>query len=343
MPKNPFKIKSDYMKIVEVDPAMMIGPYSFTPFVAENYSKNFFDDIWKFNTLCVEYAMKEEFDFVHCHDWLTSIAGVEIKRRTGKPLIATIHSTEYDRTGGLSPNSWILEREATVIKNANLIITVSELMKKQLVEKFGADAGKIVVIYNAIDHENWGNEIARKHPGKKVVLFMGRLTIQKGPDFFLRAAKRVLEKRKDVVFVMGGRGDMLSQLIKESIDLGISNNVMFLGFIPEKELPQLYSAADVFVLPSVSEPFGITVLEAIASGTPTIMSKQSGVKEVVKHAFTVDFWDINEMANKILALLTYPPLHKTMVANGKSEIGKYTWDIIAKDTIERAYMRVCGW
>lgn len=340
MPKNPFKIQSDYMKIVEVDPAMMVGPYAFTPFVAENYSRNFFDDIWKFNTLCADYAMKEDFDFVHCHDWLTSIAGIEIKRRTGKPLIATVHSTEYDRTGNLSPNSWILEREAAMVRNADVIITVSGLMRRQLVERFGADAGKIVVIYNAIDHENWGKEIAKRYPGKKVVLFMGRLTVQKGPDFFLKAARKVLDKRNDVVFVIGGKGDMLAQLIKESISLGISNNVMFLGYVPEKELPQLYAAADVFVLPSVSEPFGITALEAIASGTPTIITKQSGVREVVKHAFAVDFWDVDEMANKMLALITYPPLHKTMVANGKSEISGYTWDGIAKDTVERAYRRV---
>ena len=341
MPKSPFKITSDYMKIVEVDPAMMIGPYAFTPMVTENYSKNFFDDIWKFNTLCVEYALKEEFDVIHCHDWLTSIAGLEIKRRTGKPLIATIHSTEYDRTGNLSPNGWILEREGAIVKGADLIITVSELMKKQLAERFGADPRKIVVIYNAIDHENWGVcAIRKKYPGKKVVLFMGRLTIQKGPDFFLKAAKRVLEKRRDVVFVIGGRGDMYPQLIKEAIHMGISENVMFMGYIPENELPALYSAADVFVLSSVAEPFGITVLEAIASGTPTIITKQSGVKEVVKHSFIVDFWDADEMANKILALLSYPPLHKTMAKNGKDEIKNYTWSNVARDTMDRAYNRV---
>lgn len=341
MPKSPFKIKADYMKVVEVDPALMVGPYSFTPMVSEDYGKNFFDDVWKYNTLCVDYALKEEFDFVHCHDWLTSIAGIEIKRRTGKPLVVTIHSTEYDRTGSISPNGWILEREQNAIKAADVIITVSELMRKQLIERFGADPKKIAVIYNAIDHENWGvSAIRDKYPGKRVVLFMGRLTIQKGPDFFLKAARMVLDKRKDVVFVLGGKGDMLPQLIRESIELGISDSVMFAGYIPEKELPQLYSAADVFILSSVSEPFGITVLEAIASGTPTIITKQSGVKEVVKNTFTVDFWDVNEMANKILALLAYPPLRRAMSKNGKTEISQYTWDWVAKDTIKRAYRRV---
>jgi glycosyltransferase involved in cell wall biosynthesis len=340
MPKNPHHIKSDYMKIIEVDPALMTGPYSFTETVDENYGWNFFDDVWKYNNLAVKYALKEKFDVIHCHDWLTSIAGIEIKRRTKKPLIVTIHSTEYDRTGSLSPNQWILDREANVMKFADLIITVSELMKKQLIERYNVDPNKIIVIYNAIDHENWAvREIERRFVNQKVVLFMGRLTIQKGPDFFLKAAKKVLEKNKDVRFVLGGRGDMLPQLIRESIAMGISDNVMFLGYVPEEELPKIYAAADVFILSSVAEPFGITALEAIAAGTPTIITKQSGVKEVVKHAFTVDFWDANEMANKILALISYPSLHKTMKENGRHEISKYTWGRVAQETIDKAYRR----
>ncbi len=341
MPKNPFKIKCPFMKIVEVDPSLMVGPYSFTPMVSDNYSGNFFDDVWKYNNLAVKYALKESFDVIHCHDWMTTMAGVEIKRRTGKPLIVTVHSTEYDRTGNLSPNQWILEREMNAIKAADVVITVSEMMKKQLIERFSADPNKVVVIYNAINMDGWAiGEIAKKHPCKKVVLFMGRMTIQKGPDFFLKAAKRVLEKNKDVVFVMGGKGDMLPQLIRESISLGISDSVMFLGYIPDNELPHLYAAADVFVLPSVSEPFGITVLESIAAGTPTIISKQSGVKEVVKNTFVVDFWDVDEMANKILGLLHYPHMHAAMKKNGKKEISQYTWGGVAKETLEKAYNRV---
>jgi len=313
MPKNPFKIKSDFMKIVEIDPALMIGPYSFTEMVGENYGWNFFDDVWKYNALCVRYAMREDFDFIHCHDWLTSIAGVEIKKRTGKPLVLTMHSTEYDRTGSLSPNKWIVDREANAVRVADVIIAVSEMMKRQLIERYNADPNKIVVIYNAIDYDNWAaSEVRRVFPDKKIVLFMGRLTIQKGPDFFLKAAKKVLEKNQDVRFVIGGKGDMLPQIIREAVAMGIADKVMFLGYVPESELPRLYASADVFVLSSVSEPFGITVLEAIASKTPTVISKQSGVRELVKNTFTVDFWDVNEMANKILALVTYPSLHKTM-------------------------------
>lgn len=341
MPKNPFKIKSDFMKIVEIDPALMIGPYSFTEMVGENYGWNFFDDVWKYNALCVRYAMREDFDFIHCHDWLTSIAGVEIKKRTGKPLVLTMHSTEYDRTGSLSPNKWIVDREANAVRVADVIIAVSEMMKRQLIERYNADPNKIVVIYNAIDYDNWAaSEVRRVFPDKKIVLFMGRLTIQKGPDFFLKAAKKVLEKNQDVRFVIGGKGDMLPQIIREAVAMGIADKVMFLGYVPESELPRLYASADVFVLSSVSEPFGITVLEAIASKTPTVISKQSGVRELVKNTFTVDFWDVNEMANKILALVTYPSLHKTMKEMGIEEVKGYTWTKVAQETIDKAYKRV---
>lgn len=341
MPKNPFKIKSDYIEIVEVDPSLMIGPYSFTERVGENYGKSFFDDVWKYNTLCARYALKRKFDFIHCHDWLTSIAGVEIKKRTGKPLIVTMHSTEYDRTGSLSPNKWIVDREATVVKAADVIIAVSELMKRQLIERYNADPNKIIVIYNAINSDDWSAaEVKKVFPGKKIVLFMGRLTIQKGPDFFLKAAKRVLEKNPDVRFVIGGKGDMLPQLIRETVSLGIADKVMFLGYVSDKELPHLYASADVFVLPSVSEPFGITVLESMAAKTPTIITKQSGARELVKNAFTVDFWDVNEMANKILALITYPTLHSTMRELGHAEVKGYSWDKIAQETLDKAYKRV---
>jgi glycogen synthase len=339
MPKNPYHVSSDYMKIVEIDPSFMIGPYSFTPMVFENYSRNFFDDVWKYNTLCVERALLENFDLVHAHDWLTSIAALEIKRRTGKPLAITIHATEYDRCP-LSPNKWILERETAAVKGADLIITVSEMMKKQLIERFGANPNKVVVIYNAIEHSEWISEkIEKTFSGHKVVLFVGRVTMQKGPDFFLRAAKRVLEKNPDARFAIAGKGDMLPQVIKEAVSLGISDKVMILGYVPDEELANLYSSADVFVLPSVSEPFGITALEAMASRVPTILSRQSGVREIVKSAFVVDFWDIDEIANKILALLNYPSLHGSMRKNAHEEISSLTWSKVAGET-KKVYGRL---
>lgn len=341
MPKNPYHPKCDYMKIVEVDSSFIPGPYATLQKVGENYGGNLFDNIWKYNNLCLAYALQEKFDIIHCHDWMTAIAGIAIKKATGKPLVVTIHSTEYDRTGNLSPNPWVLDREKNIVQAADVIITVSEAMKRQLIERFGASPSKIVVIYNAIDHENWAiQQVRGRFPNEKIVLFLGRLTLQKGPDFFLKAAKKVLEKEENVTFVIGGRGDMLPQLIQQAIELGISDKVMFLGYVPDDELPRLYSAADVFVLSSVSEPFGITALEAIASGTPTIITKQSGVREIVRHAFAVDFWDIDEMANKILALITYSSLHKSMRENGRREISRYTWEKVARETIEKAYSRV---
>jgi len=342
LPKNPMGVECDYMKIVEIDPSLMIGPYSLTTEVKENYSLSLFDDVWKYNMIATQYAAKLDFDLIHCHDWMTSMAGVNIKREKKKPLIITIHSTEYDRSGCLCPNQWIVDREQHVIDYADLIITVSQRMKQQLIERYNADPGKIVVIYNAIDTNGFSaSRAVRSFAGDyKIVLFLGRLTIQKGPDFFLKAAKKVLEKEQNVRFVIGGKGDMYPQLIREAIGLGIMDKVMFLGFVPDEELPKLYALSDVYVLPSVSEPFGITALEAIASKTPTIISKQSGVSEVLNHVFTVDFWDVNEMANKILALLKYDSLHNTMSGNGHKEVSRYTWGGIANETIERAYNRV---
>ncbi len=344
MPKSPFSITSDYMKIVQID-SRLFGPYRTGQMLNRNYGLNLFDDIWSYNQMCVDYAMgmKESFDIIHCHDWLTSIAAVELRARTGKPLVATIHSTEYDRTGSLSPNSWIVEREMVLVRNADVIITVSEMMRKQLIERYGADPGKIAVIYNAVDHGSWaGPEVNAAFPGQKVILFMGRLTIQKGPDFFLKAAKKALSKNPNLRFVLGGTGDMMPQLIREAIHLGISDKVMFLGYVPDSELARLYAAADVFVLPSVSEPFGITVLEAIASGTPAIISRQSGVREVVKNSFSVDFWDVDGMASKMLALTAYPKLHKSMRENSRKEISSYTWRSVAQETVGKAYNKAIG-
>lgn len=329
MPKTPNKIDCDYMKIVEVEPCTL-GPYD--PIV-EEYG-DFVDMVKKYNRSCAICAMKEEFDVIHCHDWMTTIAALEIKKKSGKPLVMTVHSTEYDRTGNLAPNEWILDLEKKAINGADWVIAVSEYMKKQLVERFGKDPEKIAVIYNAIDHEQWPKERLKNKIEDKIVLFIGRLTLQKGPDHFLNAAKRVLEKEENVKFIVGGKGDMFSRLIKQALDLGISDKVMFLGYVPDKQLPDLYGSSDVFVLSSVSEPFGITVLEAVASGTPTIISKQSGVREVVKNAFSVNFWDVDEMANKILSLLKYDELHETMRAEARGEIEKHGWDKIAKETVK---------
>ncbi|HID25878.1 MAG TPA: glycosyltransferase family 1 protein [Thermoplasmata archaeon] len=285
----------------------------------------FFESVYMYNRLCSE-KIKGCYDLVHCHDWLTIQAGVTVKKRLGIPLVFTVHSTEYDRCGGIYPNEWFINIEREGMENADRVIAVSNFTKKIIVEKYGISEGKVRVVHNAVSPIGEGEK-------SKIVLFLGRLTIQKGPEFFLRAAKRVLEE-EDCLFVVAGSGDMLPQLISLAVDLGIAHKVMFTGSLTDDEVKHIYRIASVYVLPSVSEPFGITALEAVSAGTPTIVSKTAGVSEVLKNCLLVDFWDTEEMANKIVALLRYKPLHKTLRENAKKEVAFFTWDVTAKKTLE---------
>ncbi|MEW6329632.1 MAG: glycosyltransferase family 4 protein, partial [Candidatus Micrarchaeota archaeon] len=252
------------------------------------------------------------------------------KTTINKPLVSTVHSTEYDR----APYPWefILNIERIGLKAADRVITVSNRMRSQLVERFGADESKIRVIYNGVDATRFAQRMPGETRGKRV-LFLGRLTDQKGPVQFLHAAKKVVEKEPEVRFIMAGDGPMLSYLISLSIQLGLQNNVVFTGYLPEEQLRRAYSMCDVYVMPSISEPFGITALEAMASGTPIIVSKSSGVAEITNHCLKVDFWDIDEMANKMIALLRYEPLGSEMSRSGLAEVRNFTWERTAEQTI----------
>jgi len=297
----------------------------------KGYGWNFFEEVRAFNKRCVEIAKNKKFDLIHCHDWMTVEAGIQLKKITGKPLVFTVHSTEYDRTANIYPMNFIVEVEKRGLQKADLVITVSERMKKQLIERYDAKEEKIIVIYNGIDASRFFGLIKKDNKG--IILFLGRLTNQKGPYFFLHTAKKVLEKRKDVMFILAGQGEQMPELIRIAIGLGIMNNVVFTGYLSEEELLQAYTIADVYVMPSVAEPFGITALEAIASGTPVIVSKNAGVAEKVMHCFKVDFWDTHEMANKIICLLKYPILGECMRKNSYKEIINFGWDRVAEQTI----------
>ena len=225
----------------------------------------------------------------------------------------------------------IIDIEKQGLDKADAVITVSKQMKAQLIEKYHADERKISVIYNGIDYTKFLG-LTRKG-NKKIVLFLGRITNQKGPIFFLQTAAKVLEKRKDVLFAIAGQGDKMNEMIRLAFDLGIMENVVFTGYISEAEMLYAYSMADVYVMPSVAEPFGITALEAIASGTPVIVSKNAGVAETVSHCFKVDYWDTHDMANKILGILDYPVLGECMRRNSYMELSNFGWDKIADQTI----------
>ena len=291
----------------------------------------FFESVYRYNDLVVE-KVKGNYDLIHCHDWLTMKAGVALKEKLGIPLILSVHSTEYDRSGWICPNDWFINIEREGMEKADRIIAVSHFTKSVIVDKYGINPDKISVVYNAVYPIGEGEK-------QEIVLFLGRLTIQKGAEFFLRAAKKVLEYEPDSRFVVAGTGDMLPRLINQAVDMGISSKVIFTGLLTEEEVRHIYRISNVYVMPSVSEPFGITALEAVSAGTPTIASKTAGFSEAFQNCLRVDFWDTDEMANKIISLLRYDPLHKTLATEGKRELDLFTWDRVAEKTID-VYNRV---
>jgi glycosyltransferase involved in cell wall biosynthesis len=298
----------------------------------EAYGWNFFNEVQRYAHLAVESVRGEECDVIHCHDWMTFPAGVKAKQEFGKPLVVTVHSIEHDRCANMNINEWISNIEWEGMYYADRVITVSNYMKNRIVEYYGVPPEKIEVVHNAVDAGKYRGERLGLGNGEKMVLFLGRVTVQKGPDYFLESAAKVLKHRKDVTFVVVGKGDMLKGMIKRSIDLGISNKVIFTGFAPE--ITRYYRMADVYVMPSVSEPFGITALEAMASGTPVILSRQSGVSEVIRHCFTSDFWDTDRMANCILGVLEHDCMKRTMSSNGFAEASCINWSSVAEKTME---------
>lgn len=280
----------------------------------------------------------DDFDVIHAHDWLCYPAGIAAKEISGKPLIVHVHATEFDRCGGDSVNQQVYDREREGMHAADHVIAVSELTRKIIIDKYRVDPTKVSVVHNgnsitqAQKKSRFNNLYKLRLEGKKVVLFAGRLTIQKGVDYFIRAAKRVLEYEHDVYFIVAGSGDMENQVKKLAYDLGIAHHFLFTGYYKLEEQADLFASADVVVMPSVSEPFGIIPLESMSNGTPVIMSKQSGVAEVVTHALKVDFWDTDAMANNILAIVRHPVLKETLSHEGKRQVGGITWDKAAKKT-----------
>jgi len=250
---------------------------------------------------------------------------VAVKAATGKPLVVHVHSTEFDRAGE-NVNQHVYDIERTGMHGADCVVAVSYLTKNIVTTRYGVPEKKVEVVYNAVDlpgGAKWQMEPIRHT--EKIVLFLGRLTMQKGPEYFLRAAKKVTEKFTDVRFVVAGSGDMITQCVKEVADLKLGRYVTFTGFLRGDDVARVFGMADLYVMPSVSEPFGIAPLEALSHNVPVIISKQSGVSEVLTHVLKVDFWDIDEMANKILAVLRHPPLQRTLRQHGHIELRKLSW------------------
>lgn len=300
---------------------------------AGDYGGDLIGDVRRYAELCVALTRGERYDVIHAHDWLTFPAGMAIASLTGTPLIAHVHSTEFDRSGE-NVNRQLYEIERRGMHSAMRVIAVSFWTKNICIHRYGVAPEKMRVVWNGVDKKTSDVAAPNIKAADKIVLFLGRITMQKGPEYFIAAAKRVLEKIDNVKFIVAGSGDMATRMIEYAAALGIGHKVLFTGFLRGADVARVYKMADCYVMPSVSEPFGIAPLEAMSHDVPVIISKQSGVSEALTHALKVDFWDVDEMANKIIAVLRHPPLRQTLRAHGAMEIRSLTWEGAARKCIE---------
>ena len=293
-----------------------------------DYRGDMYAEVHRYAAVAADLAHDEQFDIVHAHDWMTYPAGIVVAAMSGKPLIVHVHSTEFDRSGE-HVNQMIYDIERQGMERADRVIAVSHYTRNIIMTRYGVSGDKVEVVHNGVEQDGkvaLADTVIDKD--EKIVLFLGRITMQKGPEYFLGAAKKVLEVMDNVKFVMVGSGDLMHRAIEMAAELGIGQKVLFTGFLRGDDVQKIYRMADLYVMPSVSEPFGITPLEALGNDVPVIISKQSGVSEVLRHALKVDFWDVDEIANKIIAVLKYPPLWITLRSHGNFEVRKLRW----KDT-----------
>lgn len=289
------------------------------------YGNTLFDEVEKYALVAGSIAKNTEFDIIHAHDWLTYKAGVVAKAFSGKKLVIHVHATEFDRSGE-NINQAVYDIERYGMDNADHIIAVSDYTRNIVINRYGQSPDKVTTIHNGADSFESVNMEREKNFNEKIVTFLGRITFQKGPDYFIEAADKVLKIDKNVRFVMAGSGDMLNRMISLVAKKRISKHFHFTGFLKGQDVNRMFSLSDVYVMPSVSEPFGISPLEAMSSNIPVVISKQSGVSEVLKYAIKVDFWDTDSMADAIYGLLNYPSLSKMFIKNGKQEVESIKWD-----------------
>lgn len=306
------------------------------------YQGDLFAEADRYARLVVTLLRGQRFDAIHAHDWLTFPAGMALARVSGKPLVVHVHSTEFDRSGE-HINQRVYDVERRGMMAAMRVVCVSELTSSVCTRRYGVSGERVDIVYNGIDSDAHQPALGASIKSKdKIVLFLGRITMQKGPEYFIGAAKRVLEKVPEAKFIMAGSGDMELRMIELAANLGIGHRVLFTGFLRGKDVDRVYQMADCYVMPSVSEPFGIAPLEAIRADVPVIISKQSGVSEVLTHALKVDFWDIDEIANKIVAVLKHPPLGQTMRQNSSFELRRLTWEGAARKCEQVYHQAVAG-
>ncbi|TDN96186.1 glycosyltransferase [Sunxiuqinia elliptica] len=295
------------------------------------YGPNLMQEIHNFSVIAEYLASQTDFDLIHAHDWLTFPAGIAAKKMSGKPLVIHVHATEFDRSHN-RVNPQVFEIEQQGMLAADSIICVSNRTRQIVINNYQISADKCQTVHNGVEFSNADTSTFPKHltHNAKLVTFLGRITSQKGPEYFIKLASLILKKMTNVYFCMAGNGDLYEKTICQVAQSHIADRFLFTGFLKGNEVCQLLSLSDIFIMPSISEPFGICPLEAMQHHVPTIISKQSGVSEVVKHTIKVDFWDIHAMADAVHALLTYPSLSKMMIRYAKQESSKIKWEDTAQ-------------
>ncbi len=289
------------------------------------YGTDLMDEVKRYALVASAVAATSDFDVIHAHDWLTYSAGIAAKSVSGKPLVVHMHATEFDRSGeNINQNVYDIERHG--MEEADRVMAVSNLTRNIVIEKYGINPDKVVTAYNAVEPSDKPNLQYQRGVKEKVVTFLGRVTFQKGPDYFVEAARKVLDKDPSIRFVMAGSGDMLNKTIKRVAELKMGDRFHFAGFLKGDDVDRMFGLSDVFVMPSVSEPFGIVPLEAMRSNVPVVISKQSGVAEILVHALKVDFWDVDALADSIYGLLHYEGLSKMFKQYGKEEVDNLKWE-----------------
>jgi glycogen synthase len=304
------------------------------------YGTKLLEEVERYAMVAASIASQFDYDVIHAHDWLTYKAGVAAKRISGKPLVVHMHATEFDRSGE-NVNQVVYDIERFGMEQADLVIAVSNLTRNIVIERYGISPEKVVAIHNAVEPNTKGQVEASRGVDEKVVTFLGRITFQKGPEYFVEAARRVLEKDPNVRFVMAGSGDLLNKMIRRVAALRMADRFHFTGFLRGDNVDRMFALSDVYVMPSVSEPFGISPLEAMRSNVPVVISKQSGVAEVLKYAMKVDFWDIEALADAIYGLLHYDALSTMFKTYGKDEVDNLKWDNAALN-VKHAYEMARG-
>lgn len=328
----PYLDPEEFHTLVEEDRKRQVRDftvnYGHTYKFSGKYGSNLIEEVARYAMVGGTIAMthKDEFDVIHAHDWLTYNAGIAAKRLSGKPLVVHVHATSFDRSSDNNIDTRVYEIEKRGMEAADKVITVSDLTRNIVITKYGIDPAKVVTVHNAVDFSGRSEVKVEKGVKDKVVTFLGRITFQKGPEYFIEAAAKVLKRCDNVRFVMAGSGDMMNRSIRQVARLGISDRFHFTGFLRGNEVQKMFALSDVYVMPSVSEPFGISPLEAMRSGVPSVISRQSGAAEVLKYAFKVDFWDVDAMADEIYALLQYPALSQFASKFGYDEVNTLKWN-----------------